>query len=132
MNEILRSQDYDHHNFDPAMPILDVGISRPGAPTPAVFVEAIIDTGADGTMIPIHLLKAIGVPTVGSAFIRGITGDRQPVEFYVVTLHLSDLQVYAVQAAGLMEGDTAILGRDVINQLNLALLGPAEVVEVRR
>jgi predicted aspartyl protease len=132
MSKILHSQDYDHHNFDPAMPILDVGISRPGAPAPAVFVEAIIDTGADGTMIPLHLLHAIGVPTVGSAFIRGITGKRQQVEFYVVTLHLSDMRVYAVQAAGLIGGDTAILGRDVINQLDLALHGPAEVLEVLR
>lgn len=130
MSEIVLSQEYDHRNFDPAMPILDIGLSRPGARTPALFVEAQIDTGADGTLIPIHLLESIDAPAAGAAFLRGVTGHRQQVDYHVVTLYVGDLRIYAVRAVGLTEGDTVILGRDVLNQLDLTLRGPAEVLEI--
>jgi predicted aspartyl protease len=130
MSEIVLSQEYDHRNFDPAMPILDIGLSQPEARTPAIFAEAEIDTGADGTLIPIHFLESIGAPAAGAAFLRGVTGDRRRVKFHMVTLYLGELRIYGVRAVGLSEGDTVILGRDVINQLDLTLHDPAEVLEV--
>jgi predicted aspartyl protease len=132
MSEIVLSQEYDRRNFDPAMPILDIGLSQPEAGAPAIFAEAEIDTGAEGTLIPTRLLESIGAPSAGAAVLRGVTGDRRQVKFYMVTLYLGELRIYGVRAVGMTEGDTAILGRDVINQLDLALHGPAEVLEVLR
>lgn len=132
MTEIILSQDYDSHNYEPAMPILDIGISRPNARTAAVTIEAIVDTGADATLIPINLLEGIGATSVAVGYVRGITGAREQVDVYLVTLHIANFRIYGVRVGGLLSSDTAILGRDVVNQLDIALLGPAGVLEVRR
>ena len=80
MAEIIHTQEYDRWSFDPPMPVLDIGLSRPGGQTFSAAVAAVIDTGADGTLIPIDLLDLIDAPQVDRAYLRGITGDRQPVD----------------------------------------------------
>jgi hypothetical protein len=44
------------------MPVLDVVLSRPGRNATPAAVEAIIDTGADSTLIPLDILEQIAAP----------------------------------------------------------------------
>jgi hypothetical protein len=110
--------------------VLDIGVSRPGASAPSAALEAVVDTGADGTLIPLDILEGVGATFVDRAYLRGITGQRRPVDLYLVTLHLGPLRIAGVRAVALAPGDTAILGRDVLNQLDIALRGIAGVTEV--
>ena len=48
MSEVAFSQAYEHRSYDPPIPVLDIGVSRPGASAPSVIVEAIVDTGLMG------------------------------------------------------------------------------------
>jgi hypothetical protein len=132
MTEIVVSQEYERVAYDPPMPVLDIGISRPGLGTPSATVEAVVDTGADGTLIPRDILEQADAIFVDRAYLRGITGHRQPVDLYLITLHLGPLRIAGVRAVALPPGETPILGRDVLNQLNLALIGTAGVTEVHR
>jgi predicted aspartyl protease len=112
------------------MPVLDVGVSRPGEDLPSVTAEAILDTGADGTLFPLDVLEQAGAVFVDRAYLRGITGQRQVVDLYLVTIHIGRFRLPGIRAVSLPLGATAILGRDVLNQLDIALLGPAGVTEI--
>jgi predicted aspartyl protease len=130
MNEMAFSQAYERRSYDPPMPVLDIGVSRPGASVPAATVEAVVDTGADGTLLPLDVLEQAGAIFVDRAYLRGITGQRQAVDLYLTTIHLGRFRITGVRAAALPPGEAAILGRDVLNQLDIALRGPASVIEV--
>jgi predicted aspartyl protease len=132
MSEIILSQEYERRSYHPPMPVLDIGISRPGVNVSSATVEAVVDTGADGALIPRDVLEQVGAAFVDRAYLRGITGQRQSVDLYLVTLHLGPLRIAGVRAVALPSGEPAILGRDVLNQLDIALIGTAGVTEVHR
>jgi predicted aspartyl protease len=112
------------------MPVLDVGISVPGARVRAITVEMIVDTGADATVLPRELLEGIRAPFSDRSYLRGVTGAGVPVDLFWVTLHIGSLRVANVRVVANDTSDSSILGRDALNHLNLALHGPAEVLEV--
>jgi predicted aspartyl protease len=130
MAEIVHTQEYDRWSFDPPMPVLDVAVSRPGSGAAAVEVEAIIDTGADGTLISRDLLDQIGAPFVDQAYLLGVMGTRQAVDLYLVTVRVASLTFPGLRVAALPAGGMTILGRDVLNQLHLGLVGVATTTEV--
>ena len=76
------------------------------------------------------VLEQAGAVFVDRAFLRGITGHRQAVDLYLTTLHLGRFRITGVRTIALMPGNAAILGRDVLNQLEITLRGPAGVTEV--
>ena len=130
MPKILYTQDYNRNDYDPAMPVLAIGLSRPGRPTAATIIEALVDSGSDGTLIPLDILEAADAPYVDSAYIRGVTGHREPVDLYLITVHIGTHQIHGVRAAALPVSQEAILGRNVLNQLNVMLNGVAGVTEI--
>ncbi len=61
--------------YQPPMPVADIQLQAPGrAMLPSTF-PALLDSGADGTMVPIDLLEAAEARCVGEARLRGITGE---------------------------------------------------------
>jgi predicted aspartyl protease len=130
MADLIYTQNYDAQNFTPAMPLLSIGLSRIGQTDPFLTLDAIIDTGADGTLIAMELLEAVEAPYVDRAYLRGITGQREPIDLYLVTIHLGQLRISGIRAGAIAPGELAILGRDVLNHMRLLLDGPAEVTEI--
>lgn len=130
MPKILYTHDYNRQDYDPPMPVLALGLSRAGRTEAAVTIEAIVDSGSDGTLIPLDILEEAGAQYVDSAYVRGITGHREEVELYLITVHIGGHSVHAVRAAALPASEEAILGRNVLNQLNITLNGAAGVTEV--
>ncbi len=65
--------------YVPAMPMVELGVSRPGSRQPDQTVAAVIDSGADGTLLPIDILETVGAGYVGEAIIREISGAGQHV-----------------------------------------------------
>jgi predicted aspartyl protease len=112
------------------MPVLDVGISVPGARIRATTVEMIVDTGGDATVLPRELLEGIRAPFSDRSYMRGVTGAGLPVDLFWVTLHIGSLRVPNVRVVANDVSDSSILGRNALNYLNVALLGPAQVLEV--
>ncbi len=116
--------------YTPSMPVVDLGVSQPGARQPAQVVTAVVDSGADGTLVPIDVLEAVSAGYVGEAFIRGISGKRQGVSMYLATLHIGSHVLNAVRVVAVHEGSEAILGRNVLQFLVVTLNGPAAATEV--
>lgn len=116
--------------YDPAFPVLQIEVSshRRGAAVRSVAV--LLDTGADGTILPSEVLQAVEARYVEQRQLRGILGQSQVVDVYSVTLHIGSQRIYGVRAVSAPAGVEPLLGRDVLNQLRVTFDGPAEIVEI--
>ncbi|MBE7471440.1 MAG: hypothetical protein DPW09_44645 [Anaerolineae bacterium] len=93
-------------------------------------LEAVVDTGADITVIPIHYLRQIKAKRISRGKARSLWGDARMVDIYAVTLAVNGLQVAALQALADDQGEEIVLGRQVLNRLKIVLDGPAAVMEI--
>jgi hypothetical protein len=52
------SHEYDNENYDPAMPVAEIDLISSVSGEPAAALIALIDSGADATMLPIDALES--------------------------------------------------------------------------
>ncbi len=129
MADKVYSYEYSR-DYVPAMPVVEVVLSRAGHTEPTITATALVDSGSDATMIPVGLLTTLGARYVGQARLRGVLGDAQLINLYLVSLRIGAYQVQATQVIGNPETDEFILGRDVLNQLIVTLNGEANITEI--
>lgn len=119
---------YDE-TYDPAMPVVDVLVDGyAGRPRRAVI--ALVDSGADGTMLPIDVLEVVAAAYEDTVRMRGVLGDSEQVDRYTVAIHLGPLVLHGVNAVASPSGSESVLGRDVLNHLLLTLNGPANTTQI--
>jgi predicted aspartyl protease len=53
------------------------------------------------------------------------------VNLYLAAVHIGEYIVHGVRAVAVSSGDESIVGRDVLNQLEVLLNGPAHEVWIR-
>lgn len=114
-------------DYSPPVPVCDVSFSVARTGQSIEPLEAILDTGADGTLVPLRYLDAIGARRVMETGLRSQWGERRVVYLYLVTLHLGDIELPGTYVVGDDLSDEIVLGRNVLNQLNIWLNGPANV-----
>ena len=133
------STPYSHTKLPPA-PVLEIQLSAPGDPPGITKLTALIDTGADFTIVPLHWLLDIHAPEARSAYVRGMWSERQLITLYLVDIHLEHGTLPAMEVIGIETDDEimndadieadqeqeVILGRNVINLLWLLLEGPRQ------
>ncbi|MFN8496420.1 MAG: retroviral-like aspartic protease family protein [Anaerolineae bacterium] len=113
------SQDYD-----PAAPVVEIRLSSIAEDLQSRPLQALIDTGADGTIVPVAILDNIRAPSTTEMFIRSQWGESRRVLLYLVDVELGDLTVPGVEVVGDELSDEIVLGRDVINRVRVFLDGP--------
>jgi predicted aspartyl protease len=116
--------------YQPAMPVVDVRIISPHSGESAGPFTAVLDSGADGTLIPVDLLEQIDVLSIASANLRGITGERRAVKLYLVNLEIGPSRLRGIRVASMPMRTEFILGRNVLNQMTVTLNGLALVTEI--
>ena len=116
--------------YDPPMPVMDVGVSLPKQDAVEVTTTALLDSGSDGTLISIDLSESIGAKPVGPARVHGLWGGSQLANMYIVKLYIGPHQLYAIRVAGVASNSECLIGRNVLNQLVVTLNGHASVVEI--
>ena len=84
----LYSHPYNSKDFQPAMPVVEVALLFRGTEEVAAQVLAIVDSGADATLLPIESLRTARARYYRTWQLRGITGQAMPVDLYAVTLRL--------------------------------------------
>ncbi len=117
-------------NYAFPMPAVQVSIGPEGERPSFGPFEAIIDTGADMTVLPLHLLRQAKAHPIGPGQLRGAWGDTHPVVFFAVELEVQDLRLPGVQIAGDATGHEIIVGRNILNKLPLFLDGPEGQTDV--
>ena len=73
-------------SFFPSMPALVLRFGYPDEALTTEPVSAIIDTGADGSLVPQVLLDQIGAPIVDSKRIRSHWGEWRQVLVFAVDI----------------------------------------------
>ncbi len=63
-------------------------------------VTAFVDSGADGTIIPLRLLQELGARYSDQRLLIGTTGKSQVVGLFPVTLQIGQEMIYGIAAAG--------------------------------
>ena len=114
----------------PAIPVVQVRLGYPGQSPQVGPVEAIVDSGADGCLIPMTLLDAVEAPLVDQIHIRSHWGERRQANLYTVDIAIGELTLLAVEAVG-DPGQEIILGRNALNRLRIVLDGPKQVTEIK-
>ena len=107
--------------FDPPAPVVAVAVSAPGAAAWRVVVPALIDSGADCTVLPESVVAAARLPQVGWLHLAGFGSSA-----IRVPRHLAFLQVGRRAASAQVGacGEEALLGRDWLNHWRVELDGP--------
>ena len=111
--------------YQPAAPVALIGVSPSGETESRQQIMAFLDSGADATMLPIDLLIAAEARYVEQGRMRGVIGDGAVVNMYLTAIHLDGQPVHGIRVVALPVGSEAIVGRDVLNQFEITLNGPA-------
>ncbi|MBI5714679.1 MAG: hypothetical protein HZC38_14855 [Chloroflexi bacterium] len=116
--------------YTPPAPVLNVRLaSLDEKPSPESYL-AQIDTGADGTLIPLYLLEEIEAVEFGDAVLHGVLGESKEVHLYEVDLHIESFVLKSVVVIGDEYGDQILLGRNVLNKMVLLLDGQSNLTKV--
>ena len=116
--------------YTPAMPMVELGISLPKRSQAELTITALLDSGSDGTMLPLYLLDKIGAKPVGQGSIRGILGQSRPIDLYLIKLYIGPHQLQAIRVIGINAEEEPIVGRNALNHLVITLNGLAGFTEV--
>ncbi len=117
-------------NYFPPAPTIDVIFI-----TAADFLQtrpltALVDSGADATLVPIGYLEEIHAPPTVEMIARSQWGEQRRVMLYLADVRIGNLTLPGIEVIGDESADEVVLGRDVLNRLHVALNGPEERVEV--
>lgn len=111
--------EYDR-TAEPPAPVLPVRLSAPGS-NESVLLSALVDTGADITVIPAGMPRRLGLPLVGTVAVRGVAGARARCPIFAARLVVDGHEEF-VEVIGL--GREALLGRNLLNRWLVRLDGP--------
>jgi predicted aspartyl protease len=116
----VRSIAYDAKRFDPPAPVISWRVSAPRSER-FVALRALVDSGADCSLIPIEVAVALGLPQVDVANIAGIGGPAGIAPVHAVSVKIAD---FACLTRVIAFAEESIIGRDLLNRFVAKLHGP--------
>jgi len=116
-------------SYEPPAPFLPIAVDGYDEAKPPIIVMAFVDSGADGTMLPLEVLQAVGAEYEDSVRLRGTAGSVQQLDRYSVRIQIQDMIIGSVSAVATAAGSEPLIGRDVLNHLILTLNGLAGMAE---
>jgi hypothetical protein len=117
-------------SYQPPIPCLQVMLGYPDESLKLGPLKAIVDTGADGTLVPQPLLDELDAPFVDEGRIRSHWGEWRTIQFFTIDIGVDGLRFPAIEVVGDEQGKEIVLGRNFLNKLNLLLRGPAHLVDL--
>jgi len=116
--------------FLPPAPVLDTTLALRNRSPEMPPVPALIDTGADGTFIPIDYLIRLEASVAYQGRVYSHLGGLQVADTYTVDIVIGSLRLSDVDVVGDIESQQIILGRNVLNKLILLLDGPQALTDI--
>jgi len=117
---------YDE-SYEPPAAVLPLRASAPGRLDEGTLIPALVDTGADMTVLPEAMIRQLRLPPVGQVEAHGFRGALQSLIVYAAELQVEGTTVLCEVLAG----NEALLGRDILGRCVLVLDGPRKKVELR-
>lgn len=123
---------YYDNRYNPAAPVVELTVYAAGTSENGKSFVALVDSGADATLIPLETLNRINAEYVTTRRMRGVLGKAYKVDIYVVSLEIGQHRIDGIHAIAIEHGEEEpIIGRDVLNQLIVTLNGLGEVLEIQ-
>lgn len=117
---------YDASHFNPPAPVARVTLRHPQHRTIVSDVLLLVDTGADITLLPRTVVGQLGVPLLPDQQYELMGFDGSTSFASVVVLDMVFLRRTFRGRYLLVEAERGILGRDILNHVNLLLEGPRQ------
>jgi predicted aspartyl protease len=119
---------YDNCHYNPPAPVLPITVHIPGDNTKQIITDALVDTGADITILPKAIIYALRAERASTYDVFGINGvPIGPADSYFLEFEIAGtkklVEVIAVS-------DEPILGRNLINEFIFQLHGPAQKLDI--
>jgi len=115
--------------YQPAFPTVPVVLHNSETGRRTDEQSALLDTGSDGTLVPIGYLQAVFAPALTDTRIRSHWGEWRPAQLFVIDIELGSLRLPGIFVVGDEQGSEIVLGRNVLNKLRLLLDGPAQLTD---
>jgi predicted aspartyl protease len=115
-------------DLDPPGPVIPLRLAAPGGEHGAVL-QVLVDTGADCTLVPREVARALRLPAVDRIWIEGVGGAARRATVHAARVEFARVSRLARVVAF---GGEAILGRDLLNHAVVVLYGPGLTITFRR
>ena len=117
-------------SYQPPAPVVEVIIVSATENVSVGPLPALVDSGPDGTLVPLDYLLEIRAPVTVEMSIRSQWGERRRMLLYLVDVRLGRLTLPGIEVVGDELSNEIVLGRDVLNRMRVLLNGPAQAVQV--
>ncbi|MCL4436034.1 MAG: aspartyl protease family protein [Thaumarchaeota archaeon] len=120
---------YDN-SYEPPALIVDVTIIHP-TNKKKIFMKGKIDTGADGTVIPLDAAGKLGLIPASEVRYSDFLQHTGTLKTYFSNITLDNFRFEFVEVAAAPRR-TALIGRDVLNQLNMHCNGKEQFFSLEK
>jgi predicted aspartyl protease len=120
---------YRYRKRDPAdFPALRIAIAPAGIRSYRNVMFR-LDTGADISVLPAGILSSLNARPFGNVIIADFDDRPTIYQSFAVDLRIANHRFHEVEIVA-SEGGAALLGLDILNQLNINLNGPKKTLTV--
>lgn len=120
---------YDTNNFNPPAPVLEVSLSSPVSQAEVIKIPAILDSGADMTVIPQNIVQQLQLKYVDEISAVGYEGIVKKTFVYSTKIIFENIGNFIIRVIT-SDNDHALIGRDIINKWSVFLKGRDKIFEI--
>lgn len=120
---------YNSTYFPPA-PHVEIRFGVPDESLKVGPLLAFVDSGADGTLVPAHYIRALQLEIYDNKVILSHLGDRRMVATYRLDVGIGDIRLPSIEVVEDESSDEIIVGRNILNLLRVFMDGPKQIVDI--
>jgi predicted aspartyl protease len=120
---------YKTDGFNLPAPVLEVSLSLPMTSGDIIKVPALLDSGADMTVIPRNVVQQLQLKYVDEILAVGFDGIVKKTFVYSTKIIFDKLGDFIIRVIT-SENDHALIGRDILNRWSVFLRGREKVFEI--
>jgi len=123
---------YDTNNFNPPAPVLEVSLSSPISQEGIIKIPALLDSGADMTVIPQNIAQQLQLKYVDEISVAGYNGITRKVFVYSAKIIFDNFGDFIIRVitSDNKNSKHALIGRDILNRLSVFLKGRSKIFEI--
>ncbi len=120
---------YNANDFNPPAPVLEVSLSSPVSQGEVIKIPALLDSGADMTVIPQNIAQKLQLKYVDKISASGYDGIPKEAFVYSVKIIFDGSGDFIIRIIT-SDDDYALIGRDTLNKWSVFLKGRNKIFEI--